>query len=231
MNLVFFTRLPRIGRSLAALALFGAAIAVPRLASAASITFEVPTITVTQSNADQTGYFDVTVFQTGGGSSLFQYEVDVFLNQTATNSNVSNIQFINADINTSAPYVFNGNSGEQSNNNGPFLNTPPPEAENDDSPNTNVGVALSSTMLGMERIEYDVPANSPLGSYALTFNQNTNTGDYVETTSISSSNFFLPAVVTGAINVVQSPEPTSVVLMVLGAVGLVGFGWRRARRA
>lgn len=26
------------------------------------------------------------------------------------------------------------------------------------------------------------------------------------------------------------PEPGSVVLMVMGAVGLVGFGWRRARR-
>jgi len=240
MAFAYFSRILRIS-SLAGFVLFGASFAIPRLASAGAITFEVPTITVTQSNVDQQGYFDVVVFQTGGGSSLFQFEADVQLNP-----GTSNLSFQNADIATSVPYVFTGNSGDQSGptppypytsaNNLPYPNTtdgpnaPSLEVENSDTPLTNVGVALSSTELGLMRILYDVPANSPIGSYAMTFTQNTAGYDYVETTSYSSANYFLPSVINGAINVV-TPEPGSVVMIALGAIGLIGLGLRRARRA
>ena len=53
--------------------------------------------------------------------------------------------------------------------------------------------------------------------------------DLVETTSNSSANYFFPSVINGAINVV--PEPRSVVLMLLGAIGLLRFGrpWTHRR--
>jgi len=45
------------------------------------------------------------------------------------------------------------------------------------------------------------------------------------------SNPLDPTLVPGSITIVKTPEPASVVMMVLGAVGLLGLGWRRARRA
>jgi hypothetical protein len=91
---------------------------------------------------------------------------------------------------------------------------------------------LSATPLGLLRVEYEVPAGTAMGSYALTFNQdNPNTdpfSDYVDTTSNSDmDNSFSPgAVVDGAI--VVTPEPGSVVLLLLGAIGLF-FAARRRR--
>ena len=88
---------------------------------------------------------------------------------------------------------------------------------------------LSSTLLGLERIEYSV-APDFVGTAALTFNQSAvPSGDFVETTSNTTSNYFLPAVVNGAI--VVTPEPGSLVLMLLGAAALFGFGWLRRHRA
>ncbi len=40
-----------------------------------------------------------------------------------------------------------------------------------------------------------------------------------------------PNLVPGSITIVKTPEPGSIVMMLLGAVGLLGLGWRRARRA
>jgi hypothetical protein len=213
-----------------------AAIAGARLATPGTITFDVPTINVAQEPYDQTGYFDVTVFQTGGGSTLYAFQTDLLLN-----SGASNVSFIDADLNTSVPYVFSANSFQET-----FGGLPafaPNEASFADDPFNNVGIALSSTPLGLMRVEYDVPADTAVGSYALTFNQDPVPNgldghqgdifaDFVDTTSIFDNNdIFSPAVINGAINVVPTPEPSSVVLMVLGAVGWVGLGWRRGRRA
>jgi hypothetical protein len=240
MSAAFSIRVLRIG-SLAALVLVGGVITAPRVASAANtIFFEAPIITVTQEPYDQTGTFDVTIFQPGGGSSLFQFEADLQLYQPIPNSG-SNItedgtmpNFENAALNYNVPYVMNGNSGNQSNSILPFLDNypgPSSEVENSDEPNTNVGVPLSATPLSLMGVEWDVPANSALGSYAMLFTQNTSGYDFVETTSYSSGNYFLPNVINGAINVVPSPEPSSIVMMVLGTLGLIGLGLRRARRA
>lgn len=209
-----------------------AAIPAPQVAGASAITFDAPTINVAQEPFDQTGYFDVTIFQTGGGNNLYQFQVDLLLSQGS-----SSVSFINADLSTNlsppdARYVFNGNSGDQSNDVLPYFSAT--EAENYDVPNTNFGFPLSSTPLGLMRVEYDVPANTAIGSYALTLNQtpydnNVENGDFVNTTSYSNSDFFMPSAINGAINVV--PEPSSVVMMVLGAIGFLGLGWRRARRA
>ncbi|HEX4146268.1 MAG TPA: PEP-CTERM sorting domain-containing protein, partial [Pirellulales bacterium] len=91
----------------------------------------------------------------------------------------------------------------------------------------------------MEQVYYDIPAGTPVGSYSLTLDQNslaTDPGaDFVNL--ISNSNtvaYFSPGTaINGAIvvNAAVIPEPASVVLMVLGSIGLIGFGLRRARRA
>ena len=127
---------------------------------------------------NQTGYFDVTVTQAGGGSSLYQFEADLFLSGnpsaglTAFNytpgDEVSTLPyFANADLNTSVPYVFNGNSQNQTGSTLPFLDNypgPSTQVNNSDDVNVNTGAALSSSPLGLMRVEYDVPANAPIGS-------------------------------------------------------------------
>jgi hypothetical protein len=114
MNLAFSTRLPRIG-TLAALALVG--VAMVASASAGTITYSIANQTngtvVTPINgiSGGTGSFDVVVSEPTGGDKLYAYQVDLLLNQGA-----SQIGFTSAAIEgTTAPYVFAGNSGESGN--------------------------------------------------------------------------------------------------------------------
>jgi hypothetical protein len=84
------------------------------------------------------------------------------------------------------------------------------------------------------QVSYDVPAGTPIGSYALTFNQdNPNTdpdADYVNTISNFSPNLFTVNAVNGFI-VVESAEPSSGLLVLLAAAALLGFRRLRVRRA
>jgi PEP-CTERM motif len=217
---------PRLGHSLAVLALLAAALATPGLAGAGDIIFSVPTIDVPYSaTQNQTGFFDVTVYETGGSDKLYAFQTDLFVNQAG-----SNVQFITYDLNTTAPYVFPGHVG------GGDLIYPLPNVEeaNSDSADSNSSApALSTSPLGLMRVEYDVLAGAPIGSYALTFNQDNPAtdpfADYVNTISITDTNLFTVSVVNGAIVVV--PEPSSALLVLLGAAGLLGFRRLRACRA
>ena len=97
---------------------------------------------------------------------------------------------------------------------------------------TDVGVPLSAAPLGLMRIEYDVPANTAIGSYATTFysTPDFSDGDFVNPGSIYSGDYSAVGTIGGAINVVPTPEPASIVFMVLGAFGLLGFARLRTRR-
>jgi hypothetical protein len=95
--------------------------------------------------------------------------------------------------------------------------------------------SLSATLLALMTVSFSVPAGTPAGTYALTFNQNDPTSDFTadwyNNVSNSDPGTFSPgAVVNGSI-VVTTPEPSSVLMLLVGAVGLIGIGVRRARKA
>jgi hypothetical protein len=256
MNLVFSTRLPRIG--LAALTLVGAAIAAPRLASASpsTISFSVPTITVTAgagnvTTSDQTGYFDVTI-KDSTTDTLAQFQASLELNPGSSGVQIvggdygdqSNSYYTVADgigdAAGSSPalidsYVMAGDSSDITN--GGYVYYDSTDADNSDLTNTGTVSLAANTVYSLEQVYYDIPAGTAVGSYSLFFDQNslaTDPGaDFVNLISNSNTvSYFSPgSVVNGAINVVPLPEPASVVLMIFGAIGLIGLGLRRARRA
>ena len=84
------------------------------------------------------------------------------------------------------------------------------------------------------QIEFTVPPGTAAGSYVLSTNTDDPSVDgsanYVDIISKSDGNPVSPGLApNGAI--VVTPEPASVVMMILGAVGMIGVGLRRARRA
>jgi hypothetical protein len=252
MNLTFFTRLPRIG-SLAAVGLAVAAMAAS--ASAGNITFSITNQTAgtnalpISSATGGSGSFDVVLTDTAA-DKLYQYQFDLFVNQGSSNINFigtnpvgtpaasnaySSIEF------TTAPYVFAGNSGESGNSevavfpNQGVSNTFGNEVTNSDIVNSNATApVLGATGLAMANVVFNVPAGTPAGTYTLVFNQDSTStdpfADWVNTVSNSDAGQPSPfAAISGSI-VVSTPEPGSVVMLLLGAVGLIGFGVRRARR-
>jgi PEP-CTERM motif len=272
MNLVFSTRLPRIG--LAALALVGAVIAAPRFAnaSAATMTFDVPTVNITQEPYDQTGYFDVTISDTTS-DKLGQFLVGV-----TTSPGASSIAIVGADLgqltngeyadpssnsfmatnpdgigqpagaspNLIDPYVFAQDGIYADNNSGGLQNGflqsfDSTDAGNSDLTNSGTVTLAANTLYSLVQVYYDIPANTPVGSYAIALNSgpvvaNAPAGnDYVNLVSNSNgTSYAAPGTQTSGAFVVTAaviPEPASVVLMLFGAVGLIGIGMRRARRA
>jgi len=217
MNLAFSTRLRR---SLSALVLVGAAVVAPSFANAGNISFSIVNESpATNSGTGGTGSFDVVITDTTA-DTIGQFQVDLLLSQ-----GLSAITFTNATISTAATYVFNGNSSLQSNNGSPFFADT--EAANSDL--TNSGTATLGAALGLMHVVYNVPAGTPVGDYALTFNQDDpNVDPFADFTSptntsaVDTSPFSAPS---GAIHV--TPEPSSIVMLILGAVGL--FGFRRLR--
>ncbi len=97
----------------------------------------------------------------------------------------------------------------------------------------NTDVASLNQTYGLATLDLQVAAGFT-GTIYLVWN-----GDGVSTDSYApfyelSTNATSPTdpnLVPGSLTIVQTPEPGSIVMMVLGAVGLLGLGWRRARRA
>jgi hypothetical protein len=278
MNLVFSTRLPRLG--LAALALVSAVIAAPRFAnaSAANVTFAVPTITVQSEPFAQTGYFDVTLTDTAA-DKLGQFQAVVTLSPGASgisivggdlgqNTNGEDADPTNNSFGATNPdgigdaagaspnlidtyalsqvqsppgdYYDNNNSGGLQN--GALVGFTTTTAQNSDESATANQLLTANTVYSMLQVYYSIPANATAGSYALTLNNITvnnpspGNADYVNLVSSSNttSNLAPGTTINGAIVVtpgVMTPEPASVVLMLFGAIGLIGMGVRRARRA
>ena len=202
-----------------------------------------------QAVAGVTGFADVTISETGGGDTVFQSGVDLFLNPKTTGINFVPYagdgsvtgQTAGSDYNTTATYIYNGQSSDISFNSPVYTdsfdssNSNKSEAQTSDE-TTNAGVALSSTLLGLMRIEYNVPAGSAAGTYPLTFTPAVNGGggNFYDNVSVLDSNYLLPGSLINGSIIVQpapTPEPSSIVMMVLGAMGLIGIGVRRARRA
>jgi hypothetical protein len=281
MNLVFSTRLPRI--SLAALALVGAAIAAPRLASAAypivdsNITIAAPTIDITpaQAAAGYSGYFDVTITDSTT-QNLAQFQAQLNLAGPGTN-----VQIVGADLAQASNGEFNdptnnayqagvpdgigdaagaspnflnlgeyvlAQTGYATNNsglltNGGYVAFDSTQAQNSDSTNSGVVSMVAGTSYDLMQVYFTIAPGTGAGSYALTFDTNAPynnaagqtandvNADFVNTVSNSNLTSYAETSVSVGAIVVLSPEPGSIVLMVLGMVGLIGVGVRRARRA
>jgi hypothetical protein len=277
MNLVFSTRLPRIG--LAALALIGAAIAAPRLASAypivdSSITIAAPTIDITpaQAAAGYSGYFDVTITDTST-QNLAQFQATLSLagdgSQVAlvggdlgqltngqyndpTNNSYQNTpadgigDAAGSSPNLIYPYVLGNvyatvNSGDVVNG-GLVSVSSSTAAGNSDASNSGTVSMTAGTTYSLMQVYFTVAPGTGPGSYALTFDTaapyNNTTGqtnndpsaNFVNLVSNSNTTSYAETSTSfGSITIV--PEPTSVVLMLFGAIGLIGYGLRRTRRA
>jgi hypothetical protein len=284
MNLVFSTRLPRIG--LAALALVGVAFAAPRLASAttdSNVTIAVPTIELTaaQGTAGASGYFDVTITDTAA-ESLAQVQGTINLTGPGIVANAPSgnaVQIVggdygqltnaqNADSNNAgfglavadgigdaagaspnllSPYVF-GNVYASTNSNdvqtGAGVSTDSTNAQNSDGGFSGNTTLTAGTTYSIEQVYWSVAPGTGPGTYSLTlvtdapFQSNVAGGDpnadYVNLVNANNTTSYEQTLFTNGAIVINAPvvpEPASIVLMVLGAVGLVGFGLRRARRA
>jgi len=260
MNLVFSTRLPQIGLAALTLVGAAIATPRLANASPATITFAAPTISVEAGTAgpngvttsDNSGYFDVTITDTVA-DTLAQYQATLTLNQGVSSVAITGADFGNLSnsYNTTPEgtyaagaspalidtYVMNGNSSDISGGGLPYVDAT--DADNSDLTNTGVASLAANTVYSMEQVYYDIPVGTPVGSYSLFFDQNslsTDPGaDFVNLISNSNTvSYFTPGTaINGALVVtaMPSPEPASVVLMALGAIGLIGLGVRRARRA
>lgn len=260
MNLAFTTRLPRIGRSLAALALFGsAALVAPQSGMASTVTFTAPSITVPESATTTTYTADVLISDTNTSDILAGYQLDLFLQPTSifnpatpglpNDTNIAYGSSTGFDFNTTTvtngsavSYVYNNsNPGNQNNSNDINFASPGylgnytsslqgPSTANEIYPSdtyANSDVATLNATWALARVFITV-AGGFSGKEYLVWNNNGIGNDpdapYYQL-STAPTNSLDPNLVAGVITVV--PEPGSVVLMMLGAVGLFGFGFRR----
>ncbi len=127
---------------------------------AGTVTFSAPVVSLTQSNSVQTGFFDVVVTDSAAGADQFQgFGVQV-------NSSDALVTFIAADTNTTGQCSFFRSLRWQLSGNAGFNQQTPNDEYNTDVPANNTGPFLTTSALGLMRVEYSIPANY-LGSFEL----------------------------------------------------------------
>lgn len=228
-----------------------ALVALPSLALADSITFSTPTINLTESGSVQTGYFDILILNSADGNTsggAGDYTSDGINNGSSgvTNTNGSDLvtaftaevqtsgalTFLATDDNTgvsaanAATYIYSTNSATTFPSSANLISNQ--EASWSDAPTNSGTNSVAGTPLGLLRIEYSVPANTT-GTFPLTVVDGYQDPANGSIWGDSGFNVNLPLLASGAITVapVATPEPSSLLLLVLGAVGL--FGIRRLR--
>ena len=234
-------------RGLFAILVLGTAatIAAPRLSNAGTIEFSFANETVSIGPAGETGTIDVVVTEIGSQDTLYQFGVEVFV----ANRGGSNIT-LNAALETGAPvppgsaggfaggtsgYVFGQNNFNNSNDvtgGGQIGVNSPTDIQNSDTDVTAGTLLGGGAQYGLMQLEFTIPPGTPGGSYPLTFNtDDPNTdGDFVNTVSKSDFTHYRSPDVSVQYDLFYPPEPSSVVLLVLGAVSLLGFHRGRTRR-
>jgi len=236
-----------LSSSMRLLAVAVALVALPSLAIADTITFSAPSITLSESNSVQTGYFDVIVTDhadannnlNAGGTQTSTNGTDIIFDsgvELSTNGGPGGVvTFPNSDDQTQLAtvggtftYLYSTNSDVDPTFNGSGSNN---QFDNQDvfleDGASNAGTSLSAgTPLGLLRVEYSIPAGFE-GVATLAVGTANNNALAPAAWSDTFFNNNVPLTVDGSITVV--PEPTSVVLLVLGAIGLFGIRRMRAR--
>ncbi|HTU26499.1 MAG TPA: hypothetical protein VMF30_13925 [Pirellulales bacterium] len=244
-------------KSIAFCLLFVAALTPARFAaaSAATITFAAPTIDIPYNPYSATdGYFDVTLTDSAAGDTLAQFQASMILDP-----GISNVSITGADLgqltnpynpnpegtypvgespNLIDPYVFNGNSADVSSDNVGYND--PTDADQADLTNSGTVTLTANTVYSLEQVYYDVPANTPFGTYLLTFDttppgnslQNDVGANFINLVSnTNTTSYAAPGtVIEGAIVVYLDPEPSSLCLMSLAIVGLFTLRAKLLRR-
>jgi len=157
------------------------------------------------------------------GFSLSTTPAYVYNNTTgaAANANVNNSNDINF---TAGAYLTNYTTSDGSS----VAN----ELYNGDT-YANTDVASLNQTYGLATLDLTVAAGFTGTIYLVWNGDGQSTDSFAPFYELSGapSNPLDPTLVPGSITIVKTPEPASVVMMVLGAVGLLGLGWRRTRRA
>ena len=214
-----------------------ATIALPARAIADTVTFEAPTIVYARpAPTITTGYFDITIRDTasnnsnlndggtqgttGGSDLITAFQVEV--------TTTGGITFPSSDDQTQAgspaggpvTYLFASNSADDPSFNG--SNTTYSFSNQDvflPDAATNAGTTLTAgTPLGLLRVEYSIPANF-IGTVPIDIAISPDS-TVPAVWADSAFNTNTPLVVNGSITVSYPPEPSSLVLLVLGALGL-----------
>jgi hypothetical protein len=234
MNQAFLTRLPRIGSCLAALALV---VAAPYAASAATMTFTAPSITGTENAGVQTFTGTVAVSDSVATDQLGGFQLDLFLSATSAGV-TSGSPVTETAVNFSgftlaqASYVYAGNSSALTDDNPGYMsNMSSNELFPSDSPNSGNGTtSLTPGLYTLAQFTVTV-AGGFTGTEYFVWNVNSpsSDGNAPYWNSAADPTQLSPNLVGGSITI--APEPCSVLLMVLGAIGMFGMAWRRRRAA
>jgi hypothetical protein len=232
-----------------------AVVVLPSLAVADTITFSAPNISLTESSSVQTGYFDIVISDTansntatnaqGGGNganlnttgsdAINGFDVEVVVgngvNSPVTLIAGSDQTQANSPYNGASTYIFSTDStvdpsfnGSNTNQENPNYNANMTQSLQDE-PN-GAATTLAGTPLGLLQVEYSIPANYT-GTVALSLPDGNSDVAYGALFLDSSYSPDIPNLVNGSITV--TPEPSSVVMLILGAVGLFGIRRLRAR--
>jgi hypothetical protein len=260
MNLVFSTRLPRLALAALALvgaviaapqASMAASVSfdAPNVTVAESATAQTVSADITISDSVATdilaGYqLDLFVSSTPGNVSnpadlpanLLETAVTItgftlgttgeqyVYNSTtaaAGNADVNNSN----DVNFASPgYLSNFTTGDGA--------TVASEIYNNDG-YANTDVATLNATYGLANVQFTIAAGYSGTVYLVWNNDGIANDSFAPFYELSGNpvNPIDPNLVTGSIVVTAIPEPASVVLMLFGAIGLIGYGLRRARKA
>ena len=131
-------------------------------------------------------------------------------------------------------YVFGQNNYNNSNDvtgGGQIGVNSSTDIQNSDTDVTAGTLLGGGTQYGLMQLEFTVPPGTPAGLYPLTFNTDDPNidGDFVNTVSKSDFTHYRSPDVSVPTYLFVGPEPSSVVMLVLGAAGLLGFHRLRTR--
>jgi len=235
--------------------LFLAALAVAALSGLAvadTITFTAPNVTLSESQSVQTGYFDILISDSanattatnsqGGGNggnlnttgtdAVNGFDVEVLTTGPITFLSGSDLTGANSPAPSATVYLFSTNSTDDPSQTGAGTNLTDPNAPaglNQQLTDSSSGLPVNlaqGTPLGLIQVEYSVPAGY-VGTVTLSLPDGNANPAYGAAFLDSTFNPDIPSLVNGSITVV--PEPSSVAMLILGAVGLFGIRRMRAR--
>jgi hypothetical protein len=92
-------------------------------------------------------------------------------------------------------------------------------------------IGLSSSPPNTSGLDFS-PFNDQLGQFTFTLNTGSaNVNNLIATTTVLGKDAPPPNNGSGSFSEVASPEPSSLILLGLGSLGMVGYGWRRRKLA